>query len=1001
MGRYQDGFIGLDDVYRAYRKAKADAFYETSHFHAQAFAKYEKNLRSNLRKLYALIADKKAPWSTNPEFFGPCDFYPKSLGNPDKQKSDGMHFATLNPLEDWRTSCEMSKTVVQASFRQVIVPTVDCQILSALWVIKVGHILDAALDPASTYGNRLRRLGRRKEVVGSLNLDCNGLFAPYFSGYGSWRRSGLEAMRAELEKNNEIYAVTMDVKQFYHRVAPTFLLRKEFLDEIGVSLGPDEYAFTKDFIEGISNWYARIPDYKTRPAGALPVGLSASKIISNVLLVGFDSLIKSKLSPVYYGRYVDDIFLVVRSHKKLRSGVEFMRWLGEKMDPHVEFRNENGAYYLRYRASYALDSEVVFSGEKQKIFHLQGRHGLDLFDQISEQIRKQSSEHRLLPVLAETEGEMLSQALLATPDSSLEPDALRKADTVSVRRLGFSLLVRDVESYARDLKARDWRKPRHTFYGLVERHVLTPRGYFDYFSYIARVFGLMIACGDISAAKNFLKKFDDLCEVLRSTTTAGRADRERFESSIRFYGRAFLQVAIQASTVKGFKFRADFLVLSKRLMRMAAGTSSRQRLDLAQLQRMSRDVLVADLGRRSYREYWYKENRVETGVPAVPTENIVRRVLRLGQIRKFRQAIDLNPPYWPAVAFPTRPLSIAEITAVAPKLLSRPNALKDAIFALRGARVGAGTSPYSAHAGNPPRLCTYVQSVEDKSSYSVAVTSFESTERQWNLALGGAPDRSLERYQKFRDLVNEVLVAKRRPDYVTFPELSVPRRWAFGAAIKFAQNGISMVAGLENNGGSSKYRNDALVSLTTRWPGYRTHMYFVQRKLQPAHHEMVALDVAGGSMSLGDPNLCRPIYVHGDHLFGVLICSDLTAIANRHHFQGYVDTLFVIEWNQDINTFSYLVEAASHDLHAFVVQTNNRAFGDSRVRGPYAKDHRRDVVRVRGGEENYYVIARLEVKKLREFQASFSPVEYEKNKETQEFKPLPIGFEPFGLRVVK
>ena len=48
MGRYQEGFIELDDIYRAYRKAKADAFYETSHFHAQTFAKYEKNLRSNL-----------------------------------------------------------------------------------------------------------------------------------------------------------------------------------------------------------------------------------------------------------------------------------------------------------------------------------------------------------------------------------------------------------------------------------------------------------------------------------------------------------------------------------------------------------------------------------------------------------------------------------------------------------------------------------------------------------------------------------------------------------------------------------------------------------------------------------------------------------------------------------------------------------------------------------------------------------------------------------------
>ena len=56
MARYQRGFITLADLFRAYRKAKVDAFYESSHFHAIAYARYEKSLHSNLKRLLARLS---------------------------------------------------------------------------------------------------------------------------------------------------------------------------------------------------------------------------------------------------------------------------------------------------------------------------------------------------------------------------------------------------------------------------------------------------------------------------------------------------------------------------------------------------------------------------------------------------------------------------------------------------------------------------------------------------------------------------------------------------------------------------------------------------------------------------------------------------------------------------------------------------------------------------------------------------------------------------------
>ena len=136
------------------------------------------------------------------------------------------------------------------------------------------------------------------------------------------------------------------------------------------------------------------------------------------------------------------------------------------------------------------------------------------------------------------------------------------------------------------------------------------------------------------------------------------------------------------------------------------------------------------------------------------------------------------------------------------------------------------------------------------------------------------------------------------------------------------------------------------------------------------------------------PNLeeCRPIFHHGAHFFTVLLCSDLTNIDNRRHAQGFVDSVFALEWNPDTTSFSALVESAALDVHAYVVQVNNRRYGDSRVRAPFRRDYDRDVVRVKGGDADYFVVASLNVADLRSFHkaATISKDDL--------YKPLPIGF---------
>ena len=43
----------------------------------------------------------------------------------------------------------------------------------------------------------------------------------------------------------------------------------------------------------------------------LPIGLTSSSILSNWYMIDFDEKIQKILKPIYYGRYVDDILIVL------------------------------------------------------------------------------------------------------------------------------------------------------------------------------------------------------------------------------------------------------------------------------------------------------------------------------------------------------------------------------------------------------------------------------------------------------------------------------------------------------------------------------------------------------------------------------------------------------------------------------------------------------------------------------------------------------------------
>jgi len=93
----------------------------------------------------------------------------------------------------------------------------------------------------------------------------------------------------------------------------------------------------------------------------------------------------------------------------------------------------------------------------------------------------------------------------------------------------------NMHPYSRDLARESWGEVRTEFYGLVHRHLLTPRGMFEFTTYYHRIFSLMLACHDWDAASKFVSGIKQ-CFLLISETTTDGTDEPHLRDKIRIKG---------------------------------------------------------------------------------------------------------------------------------------------------------------------------------------------------------------------------------------------------------------------------------------------------------------------------------------------------------------------------------------------------------------------------------------------------------------------------------
>lgn len=322
-------------------------------------------------------------------------------------------------------------------------------VLGVLWILRCGYVLDDKLYD-SCYGNRLNEnllttLKNKKSDYYTKNQKqdlTHSLFKPYYKNYESWRDNGLDIVDTILKNKKHAIMISMDLKEFYYRSLIDFKQLKLDLNDTYKSID-DNYNSKEEernliinklltnFIENVFKRYSSKfeRNFNNPPLDnkiilpneypMIPLGFLPSLIISNWYLQGLDQIIIEDVQPAYYGRYVDDILIVLGTYEKSES--QGMQQIDELTDsqliekyltPHnypkvkiFDIQQDNKNTYRIHDQCFknAEGNNVKFIYENLEIqkdkfltYYFSHKYSDAIIRNFKEQIRKNSSEFRLM-----------------------------------------------------------------------------------------------------------------------------------------------------------------------------------------------------------------------------------------------------------------------------------------------------------------------------------------------------------------------------------------------------------------------------------------------------------------------------------------------------------------------------------------------------------------------------------------------------------------------------
>ena len=220
---------------------------------------------------------------------------------------EGQEKYSKNDIKNFTTSkyYELSKVTYFIDI------DIEYHILGVLWVMLFGRELESKYKKY-TYGNKLED---------KFDYDNIKLFIPYFDQYQKWRDRGINSVEQMIKEEKRCLMITLDIKDYFYTANIDFdkLKGDLLLDDLYESKDNEKEnniikknlkLITNDIVIKIFNEYTKIIK-GNNDENIIPIGFIPSYIICNWYLNEFDNQVIKGLNPIYYGRYIDDVTIVI------------------------------------------------------------------------------------------------------------------------------------------------------------------------------------------------------------------------------------------------------------------------------------------------------------------------------------------------------------------------------------------------------------------------------------------------------------------------------------------------------------------------------------------------------------------------------------------------------------------------------------------------------------------------------------------------------------------
>jgi hypothetical protein len=865
-------------------------------------------------------------------------FYPKKVYSTTNNNGKDPHVITNKDEGD---------AIVERLIVKADVPA-ELLILDVVWLLEYGYLVDNDLDNRC-FGNRIdlmpNGIGVRKG---------NALFKKYHYQYQSWWKHGLKAANGHLKGGEDVTIINFDIENCYHSIDfdfPSF--KNQFLmkhPKTDITTSPLMNVIEKiygKYWELTHSSYAEPFCGNNRDKHPLSLSLLSSHVLANWYLSPIDRFVeknKHKFQLIYYGRYVDDCMVVIKTKSDSTnindSIVQEIPGLFKWGDDIISF---SFAEDKKDDESNRL-STLRIQQDKLYIYRFDCQLPQESIEEYQNEQMERSSEFRFLTDDADegTTTELESVTLVNSLDA--QEEAGRRFNILEENKYKLSVYFAKLNS-------------RLASYGVEGKYISEIEKIFKYFNHYLLIKHYLL-WEKMFTAFVLAKRFDYVHE---------------FEHKI--------QKQIDSLTIKEGLFieNDDYgIIIIKDSLRFHLEHSKLMAMSLVKEDRnISTLYLETFMVRMNYNKY--------------PMQEFAK------DFKTFGVRLPLTKLVYGSACWNYRwmPYYIKYCDIVCALSLGKPF---DPKIYERAYKIYWNINVDIERSDEWKAF--FYRSKKDDREYEITSSYWDDDPPETLLVnvvgmdiKDGEPSRmigkptSIDRVKLMKSILDGITRIN-KTDLFILPELSLPIFELKEYCLYSAKKEIAFVAGMEYFKYKGKIYNYIITCLPVILYGEKDAIPVIRLKNDYAPIEIKHLKE---KRIPHNDKRWQILYHWKGHVFTTYYCFELTNVVERSHFFSKIDAMYCPVFNKDTYYFNNIGESCSRDMHCYFTLCNVSHYGDSRVTQP-SKHETMNILKTKGGntDENKAVIlsAKLDIKSLREFQKL--PLDKQQSDET--FKCTPPNF---------